>query len=163
VEWPTSFYDLRDGKGCPICAEGRPAETERGIRIFSGQVCDAYLQKARIQRGYTVIIWRGRHVAEPTQLTDQEAASYWLEVLAVARALEKHLRPVKTNYDTLGNSLPHLHTHLIPRYADDPRPGWPFPFPHEPHQLRDANELRADASALRALLERAAPALPRKA
>ena len=29
----------------------------------------------------------------------------------------------------LGNSVPHLHTHIVPRYADDPRPGWPFPFP----------------------------------
>ena len=34
---------------------------------------------------------------------------------------------MKMNYETLGNSLPHLHTHLVPRYTDDPRPGQPFP------------------------------------
>jgi diadenosine tetraphosphate (Ap4A) HIT family hydrolase len=33
---------------------------------------------------------------------------------------EEHLRPVKLNCDVLGNSLPHLHTHVIPRYAEDP-------------------------------------------
>jgi diadenosine tetraphosphate (Ap4A) HIT family hydrolase len=33
------------------------------------------------------------------------------------------------NYETLGNSLPHLHTHLLPRYLVDPRPGRPFPLP----------------------------------
>ena len=31
--------------------------------------------------------------------------------------------------NVLGNWVPHLHTHLVPRYAADPRPGWPFPFP----------------------------------
>jgi diadenosine tetraphosphate (Ap4A) HIT family hydrolase len=30
---------------------------------------------------------------------------------------------VKMNYETLGNSPPHLHTHVMPRYADDPKPG----------------------------------------
>ena len=32
------------------------------------------------------------------------------------------------NYLTLGNALPHLHTHLVPRQADDPVPGGPLPF-----------------------------------
>jgi diadenosine tetraphosphate (Ap4A) HIT family hydrolase len=29
------------------------------------------------------------------------------------------------NYECLGNSSPHLHWHLIPRYIDDPRWGQP--------------------------------------
>jgi diadenosine tetraphosphate (Ap4A) HIT family hydrolase len=45
----------------------------------------------------------------------------------VARALIGLYRPLKMNYETLGNSLPHLHTHLVPRFRDDPRPGQPFP------------------------------------
>jgi len=56
------------------------------------------------------------------------------------------------NYNLLGNSGPHLHTHLVPRYADDPRPGWPFPFPEEEPPLRDEESYRADVEALRALL-----------
>jgi diadenosine tetraphosphate (Ap4A) HIT family hydrolase len=31
------------------------------------------------------------------------------------------------NYDILDNSVPHLHVHVVPRYADAPRPAWPFP------------------------------------
>jgi diadenosine tetraphosphate (Ap4A) HIT family hydrolase len=152
VEWPPSFYELRRGEGCPMCAQGRPEEDDYGARIFAGDVSDAYLQKAGIQRGYTVSIWRGRHVAEPTELSEQQASAYWLEVLRVGRALEAHLRPVKLNYDLLGNSLPHLHTHVIPRYADDPKPGWPFPFPDEEPPPQDEAEFRADVEALRALL-----------
>ena len=137
-----------------MCAEGRPEETRFGFRIHAGALADAYLQRAAIQRGYTVVIWRGSHVAEPTELTDAEAAGYWLEVLQVARALEQHFRPVKTNYDTLGNSLPHLHTHVVLRYAVDPRPGRPFPFPEREVPSHPDEELQADVAALRRLLKR---------
>jgi diadenosine tetraphosphate (Ap4A) HIT family hydrolase len=99
------------------------------VRVAAGRYADAYLQRADIQRGYTVVVWHGRHVAEPTELTDAEAAGYWLEVLRVARALLAHYRPLKLNYETLGNAVPHLHTHLIPRYTSDPAPGRPFPLP----------------------------------
>ncbi len=135
-----------------MCKEGRPDETRYGVRIFAGEVSDAYLQRAGIQRGYTISIWRGRHVAEPTELSDKEASAYWLEMLRVGRALERHLEPVKMNYDLLGNSLPHLHTHLIPRYADDPRPGWPFPFPEDEPPPHPERAFRRDVDALRALL-----------
>jgi diadenosine tetraphosphate (Ap4A) HIT family hydrolase len=88
-------------------------------------------------------------VAEPTQLSAEEASRYWLEVLEAGRALERHFEPVKMNYDLLGNLLPHLHTHVVPRYADDPKPGWPFPFPEgEPGQV-DEDEFRRDVEALR--------------
>jgi len=152
VEWPDSFYAMRCGEGCPLCSEGRPEETPSGVRIFSGQVSDAYLQKVGIQRGYTIVIWRGRHVAEPTELSADEATRYWLELLEVGRGLERHLEPVKLNYDLLGNSVPHLHTHVLPRYADDPKPGWPFPFPEQDPPPHPDQTFRADVEALRALL-----------
>ena len=132
-----------------MCAQGRPDETEYGVRIFAGEVSDAYLQKAGIQRGYTIVIWRGRHVAEPTELSPEEATAYWLELVEVGRALEQHLKPVKMNYDLLGNSLPHLHTHVVPRYSDDPKPGWPFPFPEEEQPPLDEELFRQDVEALR--------------
>ena len=152
MEWSKSFYALKRGKGCEMCRQRRPDETEWGVRIFGGEVSDAYLQKVGIQRGYTIVVWRGRHVAEPTELDAAEAAAYWLELLRVGRALERHLQPVKMNYDLLGNSLPHLHTHVLPRYADDPRPGWPFPFPEHDPPPHPEDELRADVDALRRLL-----------
>jgi diadenosine tetraphosphate (Ap4A) HIT family hydrolase len=151
VKWPESFYELRRGQGCPMCDQGRPDETAYGIRFFAGAVSDAYVQRANIQRGYSIVVWRGRHVAEPTELSATEASAYWLEVLRVARALETHLHPVKTNYNMLGNGLPHLHTHVIPRYADDPKPGWPFPFPEADPEPIDERVLRTDVDALRKL------------
>ena len=149
MEWPESFYALRRGDGCPMCDQGRPEETEYGARFFAGDVADAYLQKEKVQRGYSVVVWRGRHVAEPTELSEAEGARYWRELLEAGRRLER-LGPVKVNYEILGNSLPHLHAHVIPRYADDPRPGWPFPFPDGKSGHVDEADFRADLEALRA-------------
>ena len=152
VQWPATFYAWKAGEGCPACAEGRPDRTAAGVRFFAGEVCDAYLVRADIQRGLTIAVWRGRHVAEPTELTDAQAAAYGREVLTVGRAIERALQPVKLNYDLLGNSVPHLHTHIVPRYAEDPRPGWPFPFPDPDPPAMPEDRLLADVAALRAAL-----------
>jgi diadenosine tetraphosphate (Ap4A) HIT family hydrolase len=71
-------------------AQGRPDEDEYGSRIHAGRFSDAYLQRASGQLGDTIVVWRGRHVAEPTELAAQEASGYWLEVLQVASALQRH-------------------------------------------------------------------------
>jgi diadenosine tetraphosphate (Ap4A) HIT family hydrolase len=152
MEWPELFYALKRGEGCPMCEQGRPDETEYGTRIFAGEVLDAYLQKAGVQRGYTVVVWRGKHVAEPTELSPDEAAAYWRELLRVGAALEERFGAVKMNYETLGNSMPHLHTHVMPRYADDPKPGWPFPYAEDQPAPHPETEFRQDVEALRASL-----------
>lgn len=154
MEWPSEFYAWRAGEGCPACAQGRPDETRHGVRWFAGELCDAYLTRADIQRGLTIAVFRGRHVVEPTELSEREAATYGREVLQVARAIAAAFEPVKLNFDVLGNSLPHLHTHVVPRYADDPRPGWPFPFPDPDPPPMPPERLRADLAALRAALDR---------
>jgi diadenosine tetraphosphate (Ap4A) HIT family hydrolase len=152
-KWPENWADLICGIGCPMCEEGRPEADAFGVRIHEGRYSDAYLQRADVQRGYTVVIWRGRHVTEPTELSEREAAGYWAEVLAVARALIARYQPLKMNYETLGNSLPHLHTHLVPRFTEDPRPGQPFPLTGTvPPEKIPEERLLTDAADLRARL-----------
>lgn len=132
-----------------MCEQGRPEETPYGARFFAGEVSDAYLQREKVQPGYSVVVWRGRHVAEPTELSADEAAQYWLEVVEAGRRLERHFEPVKLNYQLLGNALPHLHTHVMPRYEEDPKPGWPFPHPEDEQPPIDEETFRRDVEALR--------------
>jgi diadenosine tetraphosphate (Ap4A) HIT family hydrolase len=153
-EWPPNWDELIRGVGCEMCEAGRPEADRYGVRILEGRYSDAYLQRADVQRGYTVVIWRGRHVTEPTELDETEAAGYWAEVLAVARALITVYRPLKMNYETLGNSLPHLHTHLVPRFTIDPNPGHPFPLSaDQPAGRVPEDRLLAEAAELRFLLK----------
>lgn len=156
MDWRSSFYAMRRGVGCPICAEGRPDDTGGGLRFFAGEAVDAYLRRTSTQKGYTIVIWRGRHVAEPTELTEAEAALWWRELMLVGHALEQHFEPVKLNYELLGNTVPHLHAHVLPRYADDPRPGWPFPWPDgDPPPFPEA-DVQREVELLRARLSGAA-------
>ena len=152
MEWPERWYAWRAGDGCPSCAEGRPDELPMGVRYFAGDVADAYLVRADIQRGLSIVVWRGRHVVEPTELSDEEAAAYGREVLAVGRTVETTFSAVKMNYNVLGNWVPHLHTHVVPRYSDDPRPGWPFPFPEPDPGPMPEERLARDVALLRAAL-----------
>jgi diadenosine tetraphosphate (Ap4A) HIT family hydrolase len=152
--WPYDWEERVSGAACEMCSSKRTESDKYGIRIYSSDSVDAVLQRADIQRGYTLVIWRGRHVVEPYELEESEASAYWLDVLKVSRALAMHYKPLKMNYETLGNTVPHLHTHLLPRFEVDPAPGRPFPLlPQTGGENRFTDEvLRADAEALRALL-----------
>lgn len=147
--WPEDWDDRKRGADCPMCAGGRVEENRFGVRFFEGRFSDAYLQRVGFQPGYTVAVWRERHVAEPTELSAEEATGYWLEVIEAARAIESHYRPVKLNFQMLGNVVPHLHTHIVPRYLDDPAPGAPLPFPQSEGPDLPAKEFNAQLEALR--------------
>src|SRR5438132_6069866 len=67
------------------------------------------------------------HDEELYQLTDKNRKSFLEDMSRVAAALAKTFNPDKMNYELLGNGMPHLHWHLVPRYKTDPlwgRPIW---------------------------------------
>jgi diadenosine tetraphosphate (Ap4A) HIT family hydrolase len=141
---------MKRGEGCQFCVESHQEDTGGGLRFLLGEVADAYLQRADIQPGHTIVVWKQRHVVEPTELSSAEASAYNADVLAAAHLLERHFKPIKTNYQTLGNAVPHLHTHIILRYENDPRPGVPFPWPDDPGVIPE-DDFRAMVAALRSL------------
>jgi diadenosine tetraphosphate (Ap4A) HIT family hydrolase len=159
-EWPSDWPDRISGHACEMCDSPRRDEDAFGIRIYRTDDVDAVLQRADIQRGYTLIIWRGRHVVEPFELTETEASSFWKSVLVVAKALNEFYKPLKMNYETLGNTVPHLHTHLLPRFVEDPAPGKPFPLlpQNGSESAIDPGLLASDATALRTILAETASA-----
>jgi len=65
-------------------------------------------------------------------LSTSEVAAYWRDVYTVAQMIEQVFAPCHMNYQLLGNSVPHLHVHLVPRYLDDPAPGKPLPWEPKP-------------------------------
>jgi diadenosine tetraphosphate (Ap4A) HIT family hydrolase len=44
---------------------------------------------------------------------------------SAGRAVQARFKPVKLNYMTPGNTVPHVHAHVLPRYQDDSAPGGP--------------------------------------
>ena len=84
-----------------------------------------------------------RHAVELYELTQAERAAHIEDVNQVARALARVYEPVKMNYELLGNQVPHIHWHLVPRLAGDPEPRWPvWRVSHEPKTLPAAEVVR---------------------
>ncbi|HDR9124789.1 TPA: HIT family protein [Burkholderia vietnamiensis] len=76
--------------------------------------------------GFCRVIWRA-HVAEFSDLGEPERAHLMRIVYAVERAVRRVMQPNKVNLASLGNMVPHVHWHVIPRFSNDahfPQPVW---------------------------------------
>ncbi|WP_430780297.1 hypothetical protein [Actinoplanes sp. G11-F43] len=110
--------------GCAWCGERRD-ETVFGLRIWSGRVSDAYLARPVRSRIRAVVVWRGRHVVEPADLSPVEADLYHREVVTVARAIRDCFRVRRLSYLTTPDAEPHLHTFVSgDRVEGGPGEGW---------------------------------------
>lgn len=76
--------------------------------------------------GFCRVVWN-EHVRELTDLSASDREGFMNAVFRVEAALRESLNPHKMNVASLGNLTPHLHWHVIPRFADDPafpKPIW---------------------------------------
>ena len=155
-QWPADFAALRRGTGARCSGSGAD-ETQHGLRVFDGRWADGYIGRYPVRPGYAFVVFKGRHVAEPGELSAEETAGFWSEVARVARAVEDQYQPAKMNWLHLGNGVPHLHVHLVPRPHDDPRAGVPLEteaFHFDLMPAIDPTQLASEAAALRARLQR---------
>jgi diadenosine tetraphosphate (Ap4A) HIT family hydrolase len=76
--------------------------------------------------GFCRVIWN-EHAQEMTDLSQDERDLFTQVVWQVEAALREVMHPTKVNIASLGNVVPHLHWHVIPRFSDDahfPSPIW---------------------------------------
>ena len=76
--------------------------------------------------GFCRVIWRD-HVPEMSDLAQEDRLLLNETVFHVEQAVRETMAPTKMNVASLGNVVPHLHWHIIPRYEDDahfPAPVW---------------------------------------
>jgi len=118
---------------CKACAGEWPLKDHK---IADLELAAAYLFEDQFFPGWTVLVLK-RHATELFDLTREERSQLMEEVTEVSRTLAVVFDAVKINYELLGNQLPHIHWHLIPRLADDPAPReavWTVK--HDPQCLR---------------------------
>jgi diadenosine tetraphosphate (Ap4A) HIT family hydrolase len=91
-----------------------------------------YLHDDQFFPGWTVVVFQ-RHATELFQLAPTERFQLLEEVTRVAKTVADVYHAHKMNYELLGNQLPHIHWHVIPRLANDPAPLEPvWRVPHRP-------------------------------
>lgn len=150
--WRDGWAEQLQGRNCVLCGLIGVSENSWGVRVCTGSYVDAYLPRSGSVAGYTVAVWNGRHVSEPTQLSAEEAAGYWRETIEVGRAVEQTFEHAKMNYQMLGNNVPHLHAHIVPRPLLDPAPNGPLPWPYLDEGRQDEQTFARAARELRAAL-----------
>ena len=105
---------------CPFCKYIDPNYRRDHARFITRlQVSTAILESNQICRGYSILVYNKEHVTELFQLTEKERAAYMEDLNRLARALFDAYHPHKMNYELLGNVIPHLHWHIIPRRKSD--------------------------------------------
>ena len=75
--------------------------------------------------GYCVLLCL-KHVREPYELEPEDCATFLDDMMRTGKALEDVFRPIKMNFERLGNGMPHLHCHIKPRFYGDLSPGIPI-------------------------------------
>jgi diadenosine tetraphosphate (Ap4A) HIT family hydrolase len=98
---------------CPLC------DALGGTILWQDDSCRVVLADEPDYPGFLRVILAA-HVKEMTDLAPADQQHLLQVVLASEAALREVLQPDKINLASLGNVVPHLHWHVIPRFADDP-------------------------------------------
>lgn len=120
---------------CPFC-DGRDVEIENELAYV---LYDTY----PVSPGHCLIV-PNRHIAEYFEATAQEKLALWTLVDEMKLVIDQKYKPDGYNIGvnvgvTAGQSVPHIHVHLIPRYKGDmvnPKGGVRGVIPHKQKYTR---------------------------
>lgn len=135
--------------GCELC------ELAAAAKVVANDKFSVILVNEANYPGFARVVWN-EHVREMSDLPDEDRLLLNEAVFKLEQAVREVMQPLKVNVASLGNVVPHLHWHVIPRYADDAH----FPAPVWAQAMR---ETPVDVLAQRrALLPQLAQAIERK-
>jgi diadenosine tetraphosphate (Ap4A) HIT family hydrolase len=106
--------------GCELC------ELAASSKLVANDKFAVILVDELNYPGFARVIWN-EHVREMSDLADADRLLVNDAVWKLEQAVREVMQPLKVNVASLGNVVPHLHWHIIPRYADDahfPAPVW---------------------------------------
>lgn len=117
---------------CPFCELMPAIRAGQQEHIAELEESIVILAHDQFYPGYSILILKD-HEEHLAQLPVERQARLWNEVACVASAMTQVVNPDRINFECLGNMVSHIHWHIVPRYADDPRK-------HEPIWLRPEAE-----------------------
>lgn len=124
------------------------------LQVAELEHCYVLLNRDQFFPGYCFVFTKV-HVTELFHLDVAMRGAIIEEVNRVAAVLCNVYRPTKINYELLGNMVPHMHWHLVPRFDSDPL--WPKPIWSEPH-----DEVHLSADEYAAAIAKISSALQRR-
>lgn len=119
-----TWDEMTRGSGCPFCGP-RAVADEYKIEIAALEASTLYLKRDQSYPGFCLLIFDRRHVNGIEELEAEEQRAHLADLHRAARAIRAAIQPDQMNYASLGNGIPHLHWHIIPRFKSEPKWGRP--------------------------------------
>jgi diadenosine tetraphosphate (Ap4A) HIT family hydrolase len=127
--------EMSEHQNCPFC--GDPS------MVIENELAFAHYDSYPVNKGHCLIIPR-RHVAEYFQATAGEKEAIWALVDEMKTIIDKQYQPDGYNIGVnvgkmAGQTIPHIHIHMIPRYKGDvenPQGGVRGVIPHKQKYVR---------------------------
>lgn len=101
---------------CHYCDKG-PALDVFVLEIQKLSVSTFYLFREQSHPGRAVVAY-DHHVGDMTELPDDTRNAFFADVALASRAIQAAFRPDKINYASFGDTMQHMHFHLVPKYRD---------------------------------------------
>ena len=117
-----------DDRDCLVCQKHRDASEFPGGPIYEDDsVIVSHMHPAaangRMYVGWCLVETR-RHVRNLSDLSDAEGAAVGVALARLGRSLEAELQAEHVYAWVLGDRLPHLQVHLVPRHPGTPKKFW---------------------------------------
>lgn len=103
--------------GCPYCEKNEKLFS-LAIEVAKLSTSTLYLMKEQSHPG-RVMVAHDDHVSEVVDLDDAQRAAYFDDIVRAARALHAAFKPGKVNYAAFGDTVRHMHYHLVPKYEGE--------------------------------------------
>ena len=149
-----SWDSVKAGQGCSFDAP-RADNTAHWDLVARLTASSWYLPHNQTYRGHGVLVFDPRHVTRLDELTGDEWRAYAADLHLTTTAIGAVCKPDHLNVESLGNVMPHLHWHVIPRYKNDGRWGQPIWAPDvnsQPDRRLESDDRTSLLAALRAAL-----------
>ncbi len=115
---------------CKYCANDERVSSIM-IKVRDLNVSTLHLFKEQTYRGRCILVFRG-HKTELFQLGPEERTGFMNDLAEAAGAISRAFSPDKINYALFGDTVPHMHVHLVPKYAGKDQWGTVFTMQPEP-------------------------------
>jgi diadenosine tetraphosphate (Ap4A) HIT family hydrolase len=120
---PDQWLFQAQKENCPYCCKDEDPSQSSTLKLFKySELC---AHPCVCLKGTCYLITR-EHYVELFDLDNDVLLGFMKEVQVAARVLKEITGAFKINYEIHGNTVPHLHLHLFPRYVNDPFAGVPI-------------------------------------
>ena len=129
---------------CRYCT----GEEDVAVKVAELEVSCLWLTRDQTYKGRCILSLKD-HKTELFQLEPAELEAFGRDMARAAKALYETFSPAKINYAAFGDTYPHVHFHLVPKYKDGKSWGSQFELPLSSDKLASPGELAERAGEIK--------------